>query len=362
MQFRCVAIASDIGLHEEGVSTIEFAASSDPPLRVELRDERGRGRLEMYCEVVADIEPKPKIVGAFESLAAGRLPAGSTPADKWSKPLAQLDPSGEIRGPLRSVPMDYMPPAFQDFVARIQRDLPRAGNRAMELLRWRSGELGPQRPFTSGWDVTWSFGDGEWRDFPGSTGLALDYTRLLRITRNAYEDLQRLFAEDHTEPFAYEGLREAWALRGANPRTSLLIAITALEVAVKQYIADRVEPATWLVNNSPSPDVIRLLREYLPTLEPPLGALSGASKLDVIPADLLELLRKRRDQRNEVIHQPEAHVNPKRRVTSERASSAVLAVHQVLRRFDIADGHAWARDYLREPPYAAPPGGYLRVR
>lgn len=106
MQFRFIGIAPDIGLHEEGVSPIVFTTDSDPPLRVELRDERGDHGLKLRCEVTTDFEPKSKTVAAFESLAADRLPPGSTPADKWSKPLAQLDPSGEIRGPLWSVPMD----------------------------------------------------------------------------------------------------------------------------------------------------------------------------------------------------------------------------------------------------------------
>jgi hypothetical protein len=39
------------------------------------------------------------------------------------------------------------------------------------------------------------------------------------------------------EPFAYELVREAWLQRGSNPRAALVTAITALEVAVKQFIA-----------------------------------------------------------------------------------------------------------------------------
>jgi hypothetical protein len=258
--------------------------------------------------------------------------------------------------------MNYMPPAFQDFAARVQEQLPRAGNRAVELLRWRSGELGPQRPFASGRQVSWRLGHGEWQSFPGSTALTIDHTALLEISPQAHADLQHLLSAGQTEPFAYELVREAWAVRTTSPRTALLIAITALEVAVKQYIAARVEAATWLVNNLPSPDVISLLRDYLPTLEPPPAAPPSASKLDPLPGDLVELLKKRRNQRNDLIHRPEAHVAPKPRITPERATSAVLAVRQVFLRLDIANGQTWCCDFLEELPNRVPPSGYRRVQ
>lgn len=147
-----------------------------------------------------------------------------------------------------------------------------------------------------------------------------------------------------------------------NPRSSLLIAVAALEVVVKQYISDRVESATWLVNNLPSPDVIKLLRFYLPDLEPPGGASPLASKMEPLPEDLWKLLRKRRDQRNDIVHKPDVHVTPTLRITPERARTAVLGVRQILLRFDAANGHVWARNYLNESLGEEPSSGHRLVR
>jgi hypothetical protein len=66
------------------VSPIVFTTDDDPPLRIELRDHRDNNRPELHCEVTADFEPNREVLEAFESLAADRLPPGSTPPEKWS--------------------------------------------------------------------------------------------------------------------------------------------------------------------------------------------------------------------------------------------------------------------------------------
>ena len=159
-------------------------------------------------------EPPPKVRSSFESLAAGRLPDGSLSPEEWPWQLGQISASGEIRGPLRGVPISYMPQAFQEFAARIQRDLWDAATRAVGLLRWRSAELGPVQPFSAGAGVSWSLGDGQERAFPGRTSMVLGpYYAWLELCSDAEQDLQQLVAKGESEPFAYELLREAWAIR-----------------------------------------------------------------------------------------------------------------------------------------------------
>ncbi len=257
-----------------------------------------------------------------------------------------------------------MPEPFREFVDTLGDDLQRVATRALAVLRWRTGELGG--PLKGpGTRLEWNLGNGQWHLLPSDTYLQINAYSYPELTRTAHDDIVRLFHEGLHEPFPYELMREAWAQRGVNPRSALITAITALEIAVKQFIAKRVPPADWLVENVPTPDVIKLMREYLPKLDPPAGARPGAECFEELPDQLWRLLLKRRNQRNDVIHKPAAYESAQRPdlppITPERAESAVLAVREVLYRLDLADGHGWAVAYMGSGTGSAPASGYRRV-
>lgn len=345
MLFRFEGLIPNFGLREDGVYDLAFAIDGT---RVELHSERGDYAWQLQCVATKDLEPGPEVKSMFESLAAGRHPGTGQPLEKWPEPIGHIAPSS-------------MPHAFQEFSRDIQRDLRAVANTAVGLLRWRAAELGPMRPLASEGGVTWSLGDGQWHPFPGPTYATIRPYTGLQLCADAAQDLQLLVSEEGSEPFAYELLREAWALRENSPRSALLIAIAALEVAVKQFIADRVAPAKWLVNNLPAPDVIKVLSKYLPSLEPPPDARQGATRFERPSPKLMKLLQERRDQRNDITHRPDAHQQQAQVATPDDARSAILAVRQVLLRLDLADGHHWAREYFAEPPYEEPSAGYRRV-
>lgn len=306
-------------------------------IRVELLDQPHDRFLHLACKAMTERDPPRKALEAFTALAA------------------QGGPIGE---PIRRPSMSEMPTSFQEFSARLRAELHGTLDRVIGLLRWRGGGDGPVFP-DAGWvPYKWSIDGESWHRFPGDISVVLNEYLHLDVQPEAEHDLQDLVANDLGEPFPYELLREASALQTSNPRSSLMISIAALEVAVKQYIADRVPEADWLVNEMQAPDVVKMLSGYLPALAPPPAALDGASTLEPLSDGLLELLRKRRDQRNELAHRPEAHQAHRARVaTPERAMDAAVAVQQVLLRLDVANGHLWARQYLKEPPYSPRPTG-----
>ena len=281
----------------------------------------------------------------------------------WSeRPSWAVATSG--RPVVRLAAMSLMPEPFREFVDALGDDLNRAATRALAVLRWRTGELaGPLKGLGSGFE--WNLGNGRWHPLPSDTYVQFNAYSYPELTRAAYDDIVRLFHEGTLEPFPYELIRETWAQRGAKARSALITAITALEIAVKQFIARRVPPADWLVENVPTPDVIKLMREYLPTLDPPAGARPGAECFEELPDQLWRLLLKRRNQRNDVIHKPAAYESAGRPdlppITPERAESAVLAVREVLYRLDLADGHGWAVAHVGSGTGPAPGSGYRRV-
>lgn len=356
MLFRFKGVVPGMGLDKDGISPIVLSTTGEQSLRVELRDESESG-LELQCEVIAERKPPPKVLRCFEDLAAARLPSGSPGPQGRRTPIA--DSSGQLLVPLQRIPMHCMPPRLSDYAATIQAELSDAANRALGLLRWRSAELGRRRPISGGVHE-WSLGNGEWHPFPsGETGARILPSAYLELSREASEDLQHLFAGEESEPFAYELLREAWELRESHPRSALLIAVAALEVGVKHYIAKRDPGSEWLSDESPP--VVDLLRDYVPNLDPPNGSSPAASRASVPRGEVLKELEKRVFERNRIVHDPAAHTSRKPIVTPDRARSAVLAAREVLMGLDAADGQLWAEGYVEKSLKDEPSSGYRAV-
>jgi hypothetical protein len=80
------------------------------------------------------------------------------------------------------------------------------------------------------------------------------------------EEIVRMVESGDQEPVAHQLFREAWELRSSNPRSAIAIGIAAAEIGVKDLIASVVPNAHWLVKETPSPPVVKILREYLPML------------------------------------------------------------------------------------------------
>jgi hypothetical protein len=80
------------------------------------------------------------------------------------------------------------------------------------------------------------------------------------------EEIVRMVESGDQEPVAHQLFREAWELRRSNPRSALAIGIAAAEIGVKDLIASLIPDTRWLVKETPSPPVVKILREYLPML------------------------------------------------------------------------------------------------
>ena len=98
---------------------------------------------------------------------------------------------------------------------------------------------------------------------PGT--IVIDSAAIGQLDADAGKEIQRLILQGASEPVAYELLREARDVR-ATGRAQLTIGLAALEVGVKRFLAERVPEEEWLLEHLPSPDVVAILRDYLPRL------------------------------------------------------------------------------------------------
>src|ERR1700680_1320151 len=109
--------------------------------------------------------------------------------------------------------------------------------RMIRLIRWRANSHGRTNPLRGLPDLSWSFDGVQWKPV---VRIAVSTTLLFvsgptQWTSEAEEFVRKESAGQLDEPLAHELLREAWANRGQNPRSSLVLAVAAAELGFKQF-------------------------------------------------------------------------------------------------------------------------------
>jgi len=218
----------------------------------------------------------------------------------------------------------------------IEDSLKHAALKAIEVLRWRIGDLGPVSPFDSSRLLSWEL-DGLWYTVQTDVGLTfLESSPYVRFTRRYVRDIQRALNEEKSQPIGHELLREAWGQRRERPRSAVLIGVAALELGVKEFVAEMAPDTEWLVVNAPSPPVVKMIWTYLPLLKAPVQFRPPKSRRRLQDAVRL---------RNELAHSPSGPQPSPRQLTT-----ILEAIREVLWALDAARGYEWAEQYAADPP------------
>ena len=324
MHFRLALTVRDLSMRPEGVHPLVLEVPGEPPIRVTLTDRNDGANLDCVAELV--IEPPRKTREALESLERGVLPAGHPPRDEWGRDFDFIDEKGVVAENY-AVPLSLMPAGVQQFVTSVDTKLRAAARQVIGVIRWRGGLLGLSNPFASK-GFEWSDDGAVWHSMPYTGFIRVLESWRLEFTQQAVDEMQILVSET-SEPLAHELFREAWGQQWNNPRSSFLLAMVALEVGIKEYIAACVPEATWLAQNAPSPPVVNLLRDYIPQLTPAAGTPVQ------VESGLLEEIKKAVPVRNQL-----AHVGAQ--VPANRLGKTLRAVRNILLALDGALGHTWA--------------------
>ena len=207
-----------------------------------------------------------------------------------------------------------------------------AANRAVGNLAWRVGD--PHMPSAAGLGPVEFFLDGEWSYVPMAVGASFVWSHGTQLTQEQVEDVNALLARGLSEPLAHTVWREAWRLRDQSPRGALLLGVAAIEVGVKEFIAGRVPDAEWLVQEAPTPPLMRMLQTYLPDLtaddpKPFARLTKPASKI----------VTKAIELRNDV-----AHNSKKAPLTRVELKATLETLRSVIYLLDAQDGHEFTDD------------------
>lgn len=151
-------------------------------------------------------------------------------------------------------------------------------------------------------------------------------------------DFVSLWKSASEEPLAHELFREAGSLLRSTPRSALLMLASALEAGVKSYISERAPVTQWLLTESQSPPIPKMLRELVPNLRP-AGAVSLLHWSNLRP--MFKRIIQLTEERNRLTHRGTMEVK------SNQLDEFKEDVSDVLYILDYLNGVQWAINNIR---------------
>jgi hypothetical protein len=209
---------------------------------------------------------------------------------------------------------------------------------SIAILRWRYGITDSPVNSMSNWSEDVSLDGYTWRGISTLRSIKIAFGRpFTKLDSSAVEEVSRLHKEGADPPLALQLINEARNQSTVHPRSSLVIAVTAAEVAIKQLIGVLAPDARWLAENVPSPPIYKILKDYVPKLK----VKARATQLPLQPPKkLLARLNEAVELRNKVVHAGVAPPNP------DKLLEILAAMEDVVWICDLYGGHAWAGHHI----------------
>jgi hypothetical protein len=260
MTFRSTLFVSNAVSSTEVPIVVRFPGPPWPVAVTIGKDNRPATPRGLRIVGTAEIEPNDAWGETLWSLQEGRLPASSKPCETGS---GRIEPGETLDGYVP--PLDVFPDAFRSFTTGVSAHLHDTMRRAWRLTRWRF-DLDLPLGALSGGPFEWSRDGVTWIVVPRQGSAIARVDRSLPGRPGASAELQTLADASVVAPLSRDLFHESENVGFANGRSALVIVIAALEVGVKECISDLVPNAEWLATNVPSPPVVKMLTDYLPTL------------------------------------------------------------------------------------------------
>lgn len=294
------------------------------------------------CNAKGSYNPSDKIKKIFDSLQENKFPGDENISELIQKneenalPLGILKEYEELYQKVENIPLSYFPEPFQSYVRQVHTELYNYIMRTIDVFRWRYSKYGKHNPLLNG-AMAWSYDGTSWKIVPQNIQMNFSGFAEPPIPQDASQEVSKIVKEGFTEPVGHELYREARFLSSNNPRSSVVVAIAAIEVGIKECIGALVPNSQWLVSNIASPPIVRILTEYLPQL-PAKNKIKG----EVLPPprQIIDILKKGVSIRNNITHK--GGPAPKHHTIEEIFS----AVKDTLWLLDFYSGHQWAFKYI----------------
>jgi hypothetical protein len=319
-----------------GRLTIVFQAlPADDP-----RAKRAK-RAEHSSIAIATLEhtPTPHIAPLFPAICHNRFPQTDEELRATFAASRERTPWQDLK---TTVLQECMPEAFQDYTRWIERSVEVVVNRVLRMLRWRFALDGPVHgPIQNPDHLEWSMDSENWHLMPYTVLRAQKRPVVfLLFDQEEHDAFQSLVdTPDLDEPVYREMHREAVELKESSPRSSLVLAVAAAEIAIKTIcdeLGDRPKP---LLEDRHSPSALRLYRDELATL-PVLNTVHGSALAP--PERLLKSLDEATKDRQGLVHAGSTPLN-------QSSLTIILSdIRDLLLLVDYYRGFAWAFAQMTE--------------
>jgi hypothetical protein len=298
--------------------------------------EKYKGQL-LVCTAFTEDEPSSDVHVMFERLANNLMPEDFKKLNDKQE-YSVIDAAGQIQ-PNHTPDLGLFPKQFQKFSSQVHRRLIESIELTAKVIRWRRTIKSSHKPINSTWGVSWSFDGQNWHRMPYRLSGEIETKFHFKISAKAHHELQELIKAGENEPLGHELFLEAWELRSRNPRSALIIGMSAAEVGFKQCIGKLVPDAEWLANNAPTPPLDKMLSSYLPLLPAKLRIEGNVLKPT---RRIRSAIKKGIDARNHCVHV--GNEPPKGKDLKE----LLLSIRDLLYLLDFYCGFEWALEYIRD--------------
>jgi len=139
--------------------------------------------------------------------------------------------------------------------------------RLYKVIRWKYS-IGRDKVAYHSESLFWSLDAVKWREIVRCPAIEHVYATVYNETNFDAAMIKEILERGESEPIFLEILREANSISQENLESGFVIAVSALEVAVKYLIKNHIPKTEWLMDEIPSPPIQRIITDYFPMLIP----------------------------------------------------------------------------------------------
>ncbi len=335
MYFKLKCIVRDFSLSKDEV--LHFNIDGTHLVKIKIRrpnkqeQKRGHNVYNLSCSAHMKANVSEKNENIFKEIEQSKILNVNT--------TSKIEYTDQKGNGITIPGIEDFPEHYQSMLSQTRQELLESLKLVVNAMRWRTNKLGPHN-ILNNCNMYWSRDKKFWHPVPSSFSVSfMDSPSRIPLPKKINKDIEHFINIGLQEPVYHELFREAWTQRTSNPRSSLIIGMSSLEVAIKETISNLNPNSSWLIENLQSPSVLRLLTEYIPEL-PTKKKIK--KKVFPLPKKITDLIKKGVTIRNKIAHL--GGESP-----SNKSLKQILeSIRDVIWSLEYYCGHKWAYDFISE--------------